>query len=81
MFSSEGRGLNRDIAAEATVANPGTAGAYTDEVDAVVLLDAHNNSAAVAVAAQLAGVFGGRLQACRLHAATGAMGSQRCGGL
>jgi hypothetical protein len=52
-------------AAEATVADPGTAGAYGNEVDAVVLFDARNNSAAVAVAAQLSGVFGGQLQVSR----------------
>ena len=49
--------------AATTVADPGTAGAYTNEVDAVVLLNARTDSAAVMVATQLPGVFSGQLQA------------------
>ena len=55
-------GTDADAATAATAADPGTAGAYSNEVDAVVLLDARNSSAAAMVAAQLPGVFSGQLQ-------------------
>ena len=62
------RGIIQQVVCIAVVlSSPSDPGAYKDVVEAVVLFNMHNNSAAAAVVAELPGLFDGQIQvrACR----------------